>query len=107
MINHRKIAVRYYVAVRPQTNELHAVHKESCPFLPDEESRIFLGLFKSPDDATSEGIKYFKRSNSCLFCTKEQYDLKSVIADARVTESYCSLENFRILSLSIPEYSEN
>lgn len=29
----------------------------------------------------------------------EQYDLKSVIADAQVTESYCSLENF------IPEYS--
>jgi len=107
MINHRKIAVRYYVAVKPQTNELHAVHKEGCPFLPVEGGRIFLGLFLSPDDATKEGIKYFKRSNSCLFCTKEQSDLKSVIADAQVTECYCSLENFKILSRSILEYSEN
>ena|SRR5450759_1607242 len=62
---------KYYVAIRPQTNEQHAVHKEGCPFLPDDEKRIYLGVFNSGKDAVREGQRHFDRTNSCLFCSKE------------------------------------
>lgn len=62
---------KYYVAVRPQTNELHAVHKEGCPFLPDDEKRIYLGVFNSVRDAIREGQQHFYNTNSCLFCSEE------------------------------------
>jgi hypothetical protein len=62
---------KYYVAIRPQTNEHHAVHKEGCPFLPDYKKRIYLGAFNSDLDAVMEGQRHFNKSNSCLFCFKE------------------------------------
>ena len=71
MINYRKIFARYYVAVRPQTNELHTVHKEGCPFMPDDKKRIFLGSFISGDDAAQESQKYFFGINKCQFCSKD------------------------------------
>jgi hypothetical protein len=62
---------KYYVAVRPQTNDLHSVHKEGCPFMPDDGKRIFLGHFKSGHDAIRMGDMYFPETESCLFCCKE------------------------------------
>ena len=62
---------KYYVAIRPQTNEYHAVHKEDCPFLPDKEKRIYLGKFNSGKDATRIGQLFFDRTRSCPFCLKE------------------------------------
>jgi len=35
------------VAVRPQTNDRHAVHKEGCPFLSENDKKIYLGKFSS------------------------------------------------------------
>lgn len=64
---------KYYVAVRPQTNDVHSVHKEDCPFLPDDGKRIFLGHFKSGQDAMRMGEKYFHETGSCLFCCKENF----------------------------------
>jgi hypothetical protein len=61
---------KYYVAVRPQTNEFHSVHREGCPFLPDNEKRIDLGVLKSDKDALNKGLKYFSKACSCLFCSK-------------------------------------
>ena len=63
---------KYYVAVRPQTNEFHSVHREGCPFLPDAEKRIDLGVLKSDKDALNKGLKYFSKACSCLFCSKEE-----------------------------------
>lgn len=65
------MVAKYYVAIRPQTNERHAVHKEDCPFLPDDEKRIYLGLFNSVRDAEREGQRHFPLTNSCLFCSKD------------------------------------
>ena len=60
---------KYYVAVKPQTNEYHSVHKEGCPFLPEEGMRIDLGSFDSPGEALAEGHKLFYRAKCCLFCS--------------------------------------
>ena len=62
----------YYVAVRPLTNENHAVHKEGCPFLPDGEKRIYLGVFSSDPDAIKESKRHFSKTKGCIFCSKEQ-----------------------------------
>jgi hypothetical protein len=62
---------KYYVAVRPQTNDLHAVHQEGCPFLPDDGKRIFLGHFKSGQEAVRMSALHFSETGSCLFCCKE------------------------------------
>jgi hypothetical protein len=66
------MASKYYIAIRPQTNEHHAVHKGDCPFLPDNEKRIYLGKFGSGSDAVIEGQRLFPSANSCLFCSKER-----------------------------------
>lgn len=62
---------KYYVAVRPQTNEIHAVHKEGCPFMPEDNKRIYLGLFSSGNEAGQAGKKYFGNSHGCRFCSEE------------------------------------
>jgi hypothetical protein len=67
------MVAKYYVVIRPQTNEYHAVHKEDCPFLPDDNKRIYLGMFNSGQDAVREGQKHFTRTNNCLFCLKEHH----------------------------------
>ena len=66
------MVAKYYVAVRPRTNESHAVHKEGCPFLPDNDKRIYLGAFNSGRDAVREANNFFVRTNSCQFCSKER-----------------------------------
>ncbi|MGD0343070.1 MAG: hypothetical protein ABSA76_15325 [Bacteroidales bacterium] len=72
------MAAKYYVAIRPQTNEHHAVHKEDCPFLPDDEKRIYLGMFGSGMDAIEEGQRHFPRTTICRFCLKEHLSEKNM-----------------------------
>jgi hypothetical protein len=68
------MAAKYYVAIRPQTNERHIVHKEGCPLLPEDGKRIYLGLFRSCHQAESEGQKHFSMTGSCPFCLKEYHN---------------------------------
>ncbi len=78
MTEDTKTIEKYYVAVRPQTNEIHSVHKEGCPFMPDEEKRIYLGSFKSGNEAGMEGRKYYSNSHGCMFCAKESVKDRTV-----------------------------
>jgi hypothetical protein len=66
------MTAKYYVAVRPQTNDYHAVHKEGCPFLHDDSKKIFLGSFKTGHDAMRESRHAFARTENCVFCCKEE-----------------------------------
>jgi hypothetical protein len=70
------MTAKYYMAIRPQTNEHHAVHREDCPFLPDDEKRIYLGRFGSGTDAIKEGQRRFARTTVCRFCSKEHQSEK-------------------------------
>lgn len=101
MINYRKIFARYYVAVRPQTNKAHTVHKEGCPFMPDDEKRIFLGSFVSGEDAVQESQKYFFGSNKCQFCSKDHsHDKRETVFSDVDNSSYIPTENQISLSQS-------
>lgn len=62
---------KYYVAVRPQTNDHHAVHKGGCPFLSENEKRIYLGRFGSGTEAIAESRLHFIKTECCLFCSRE------------------------------------
>ncbi len=68
---------KYYVRIKPQFSGTNAVHKEGCPFLQDNKSRIFLGDFFSSHDAIIEAQRYFMKSKGCLFCTKEQLNVEN------------------------------
>jgi hypothetical protein len=65
------MVAKYYVALRPQTNEDHAVHQEGCPFMPDDAKRIYLGEFSSGGEAVSESHHHFSKTRGCLFCAKD------------------------------------
>jgi hypothetical protein len=65
------MAAKYFVAIRPQVNDNHAVHKEGCPFLPDDKKRIYLGVFTSGKVALRESHRHFNKTNGCIFCSKE------------------------------------
>lgn len=65
------MAAKFFVVIRPQVNDNHAVHKEGCPFLPDDKKRIYLGVFASAKDAVKESHRHFNKTNGCIFCSKE------------------------------------
>jgi hypothetical protein len=65
------MGTKYFIGIKPGLNESHPVHKEDCPFMPDEGMRIPLGTFKSSYEAFEEGRKYFPGPCSCRFCLKE------------------------------------
>jgi hypothetical protein len=68
------MVAKYYLVIKTQTDEHHALHKEGCPFLPGHDKRIYLGKFNSSHEALREGQILFNRINSCLFCLKELHD---------------------------------
>jgi hypothetical protein len=70
------MAAKYYLSIRPQINGQHALHKEDCPFLPEDEKRIYLGIFGSGEDAKEEGHRHFARTTVCRFCSKEHQSEK-------------------------------
>ena len=72
---------RYYVAIRPTTKEDHSIHKEGCPFMPENGKRIYLGLFKTSGDAAREGRHYFDKSEKCKFCCHDK-----ILNDEKIPE---------------------
>jgi hypothetical protein len=62
----------YFIAIRPRSNEHHTIHRIGCPFMPDDEKRIYLGDFISSHDALSAGKRHFRKSDTCRFCSKDQ-----------------------------------
>ena len=62
---------RYYITIKCRTNDKHAIHKENCPFITDDEKMICLGHFISSDDAKAEAHKHFDHSHCCRFCIPE------------------------------------
>jgi hypothetical protein len=72
------MVAKYYLARRPQINDRHLVHHESCPFLTETNNNIYLGSFSSGEQALHEGAKYFSKTTCCRFCLKEHFENKKV-----------------------------
>lgn len=80
----------YYVRIKPQLNGSNAVHKESCPFLPGIENRIFLGEYGSSLEALRDAKLYFSEVSCCCFCTRESRQTKEKINQDWLNK-YCGL----------------
>jgi hypothetical protein len=73
MTKNSKSGRKYYIATRPQTNGMHLIHTGGCPFMPEENKRIYLGTFLSGADASREGYRYYSASYPCRFCQKKKF----------------------------------
>jgi hypothetical protein len=98
MINIKNFFSRFYVDVKSRTNNYHLVHKEGCPFLPEKENRIYLGVNTSADNALGEARSYFNKSECCRFCMKEERSTKKELI---YNEIYYA-DNFPVTSLIRP-----
>lgn len=72
MISIKHFFSKFYVDVKPRTNSYHMVHKEGCPFLPEKEKRIYLGVYMKGGDALSEARSFLNKSECCRYCMKEE-----------------------------------
>ncbi|MBK7132417.1 MAG: hypothetical protein IPH69_06205 [Bacteroidales bacterium] len=63
MINIKNFFSRFYVDVKSRSNNFHLVHKEGCPFLPEKENRICLGVNTSADNALGEARGISQKAN--------------------------------------------
>ncbi len=94
------MSAKYFIVIRPQTNEHHSVHKDGCPFLPDGRKRIYLGRFRSSHEAVIEGKRHFDKSDRCLFCTKENNfnERKNVYAEIAFSQNILTIDRFPVTS---------
>jgi hypothetical protein len=67
---------KYFISTSPRISGSHTVHRQGCPFLPELGRRISLGVFQSSREAVKEGRGYFRRADSCPFCSKEHNEIK-------------------------------
>lgn len=62
---------RYFIG-RPRTNDSHAVHREGCPFLNDDEENAYAGRFDSSHQALLAVQMQYTKVHCCPFCSKEE-----------------------------------
>jgi hypothetical protein len=102
MKNIKQSFSRYFVSVMPRTNDYHQIHKDGCPFLPEKEKRILLGQFDSGKEALIEGKSFFRKSECCRFCLKEQQqEIKEMIFSEIVFA-----ENYPVTAMIQPSYDD-
>ena len=66
----------YFISTKPGIDGRHSVHRQGCPFLPEPERRIPVGIFQSPPEALTEASTYYRKSVCCPFCSKVRNELK-------------------------------
>jgi hypothetical protein len=86
---------KYYVVVRPRTNGHHTVHKGDCPFIFENKKRIYLGEFNSGRAAFKESRLHFKKTESCIFCSKGRKKLNIEQAHFKLTKTDFVLKELR------------
>jgi hypothetical protein len=102
MINIKHFFSRFYVDVKSRTNNYHLVHKEGCPFLPEKEKRIYLGVNTSAHNALGEARNIFSSSECCRFCLKEEAGIKKEL----IYNEICYADNFPVSSLIRPVHED-
>ncbi len=61
----------FFIRVKSQFNGTYPVHSEDCPFLPDDQNRIYLGEFSTYAEALFSTRFYFPEASKCNFCAKQ------------------------------------
>jgi hypothetical protein len=67
---------KYFISRNPRFSGIHTVHRQGCPFLPEPEKRILLGVFGSSQEAVKKGSGYFRSPVGCPFCLKDNNEIK-------------------------------
>jgi hypothetical protein len=81
----------YFISTSPRINGSHTVHRQGCPFLPEPEKRILLGVFGSSQEAAKKGSGYFKSPVGCPFCLKEYNEVKkSAFIEGAINQDFIS-----------------
>lgn len=88
--------------MKSRSNNFHLVHKEGCPFLPEKENRICLGVNTSADNALREAKGYFTKSECCRFCLKEEPVTKKELIFSEI--GYAG--NFPVSSVIRPSHED-
>lgn len=65
--------MRFYVNKYAQPTGEHEVHRSNCAWLPDAESRIYLGDFATSQAAVKEARKYYSCVDGCKHCCPESH----------------------------------
>ncbi len=89
MIKNIENAEKLFLGIRPQTNGYHSLHRDGCPFMPDENKRIYLGRLFPGRNVIAEGQKYYEKVNVCRFCLHDHSEdaLQPVFSET-TTQSY-------------------
>jgi hypothetical protein len=79
---------KYFIRNRADYRGRYVIHKENCPFIPEEDQRINLGEFKSVEEVLKSGNEYFRNRVVCPFCLKDEGKMSSQVnrADVQVSE---------------------
>jgi hypothetical protein len=78
------------------------VHKEGCPFLPEKEKRIYLGVYMKGGDALGEARSFINNSESCRFCMKEELPVKKEM----IFDEIGYAVNFPVSSIIQPSFDD-
>lgn len=65
--------MRFYVNKNAQFGGEHEVHRYDCSWLPDAENRIYLGDFKTSQEAVKEASNYYDCVDGCSYCCPESH----------------------------------
>jgi hypothetical protein len=60
--------MKYFLNKRSLPECGYLVHEENCPFLPEENDRLYLGNYNSGHDAISAARKIIPKANLCYYC---------------------------------------
>lgn len=62
----------YYINNRTQRNGEHQIHRTGCTFMPDGDTRAYLGEFDSCASALAEARKRYKQATACRYCCENR-----------------------------------
>jgi hypothetical protein len=58
----------YYVNQRAQANGDHEVHAGTCQWIPNNDSRLYVGDHESCAPAVRKAQETYPQSNGCAYC---------------------------------------
>ena len=64
---------KYYVNKNARSDRIHPTHKEGCIDMPQDRDRLYLGSFKTCQEALAEANKHYMKVTGCFFCSSDCY----------------------------------
>ena len=62
--------VHYFINKHAQETGEHEVHREDCTWLPEDENRLYLGMFNNCIDPVKKSSHYYPMVDGCYYCCR-------------------------------------